>query len=257
LFCLKNRRKEKLMEKAKITFWDGPEDINVRAITIPSEVNSIKYQQFIFQRELEEVVLPEGLLTIGESAFGHCERLAKINLPSTLRSIGPYAFSDCTSLPFLSIPEGCKVSPSAFIGTVMNGKIQAERLLSLEHIPYSESMGKIKDQSLIEKTLRGLSLEDQFAYFTVRTSSTIERSSSDESSWSNSPTDILSHEVKNLIIRDGIIVGILMDSTNIIVGNTERTYYDCEDNGSGFKERSDYCSLSFDTPEKPAKRYDQ
>ena len=45
--------------------------------------------------ELREVVLNEGLTTIGEEAFRHCIALQSINIPSTITKIGKCAFSDC------------------------------------------------------------------------------------------------------------------------------------------------------------------
>lgn len=43
--------------------------------------------------ELENIVIPEGVLTIGTSAFGGCMLLKNVTLPSTLVSIGDNAFN--------------------------------------------------------------------------------------------------------------------------------------------------------------------
>ena len=42
-----------------------------------------------------ELVIPEGVETIGEYAFGGCQSLKSISLPKTITSIGEYAFSVC------------------------------------------------------------------------------------------------------------------------------------------------------------------
>lgn len=47
---------------------------------------------------LKEVVLPEGIIAIGEYAFAALYNLEKVNLPTSLESIGSNAFDHCTRL---------------------------------------------------------------------------------------------------------------------------------------------------------------
>ena len=54
---------------------------------------------------LTELVLPDGLMTIGNSAFRNCTELVSLALPNTLTRIGSYAFSGCTSLSDVTIPD--------------------------------------------------------------------------------------------------------------------------------------------------------
>ena len=55
---------------------------------------------------LEEVILSEGLESIGKGAFWHCGKLENINLPSTLKIVGDSAFEECGSLTSVVLPEG-------------------------------------------------------------------------------------------------------------------------------------------------------
>ena len=57
---------------------------------------------------LRRVMLPEGLVEIGESAFAYAIDLADINFPASIREIKRRCFSDCISLCVdpLVIPEG-------------------------------------------------------------------------------------------------------------------------------------------------------
>ena len=55
---------------------------------------------------LEEVILHEGIESIGSNAFWHCGKLKKINLPSTLKIVGDSAFEGCGSLTSIVLPEG-------------------------------------------------------------------------------------------------------------------------------------------------------
>lgn len=54
-------------------------------------------------RVITEVVLPEGLTTIGESAFLNHSNLRTVSLPSTLETIGGYAFSGCSKLKEMKV----------------------------------------------------------------------------------------------------------------------------------------------------------
>ena len=47
---------------------------------------------------LQSVTIPEGVITIGESAFEGCERLERVVLPDSLETIGACAFSGCCHL---------------------------------------------------------------------------------------------------------------------------------------------------------------
>lgn len=53
---------------------------------------------------LEIVTLPEGIITIGKSAFSFCQSLTSIQLPETLINIGSRAFYYCTSLKSILLP---------------------------------------------------------------------------------------------------------------------------------------------------------
>ena len=53
-----------------------------------------------------EIYLPEGLETIGRSAFSNCTRLKSASFPESLRTLEQGAFSGCTSLESAELPSG-------------------------------------------------------------------------------------------------------------------------------------------------------
>ena len=80
---------------------------------VPQTVNGspvavIEPEIFRKNPNIQEIVLPEGLMILEDRVFERCSALQKVSLPSTLRYIGVAAFSECTSLQDISLPEGIK-----------------------------------------------------------------------------------------------------------------------------------------------------
>lgn len=65
----------------------------------------------------EEVVLPEGVTSIGRDAFSGCEHIKQVFLPSSLTRIEYNAFYGCKSLKTISIPDSVKnLDSEVFVG---------------------------------------------------------------------------------------------------------------------------------------------
>ena len=79
---------------------------DVRSLTLPSTLKTIEEKAF-FRCSITEIILPEGLLTIGKDAFSYTG-LKTIEIPSSVKEIGEYAFYNCTSLLEINVgsPEG-------------------------------------------------------------------------------------------------------------------------------------------------------
>ncbi len=59
-----------------------------------------------FLREtIKNVIIDEGVTSVGKNAFNYCEGIENVKLPSTLTSIGEYAFA-YTGLKTITIPKG-------------------------------------------------------------------------------------------------------------------------------------------------------
>ena len=50
------------------------------------------------QNNFTEISIPEGLLEIGQSAFGDCRNLVEITIPESVRTLGSHCFWNCNSL---------------------------------------------------------------------------------------------------------------------------------------------------------------
>ncbi|MBQ4645256.1 MAG: leucine-rich repeat protein [Clostridia bacterium] len=58
-----------------------------------------------FRYNIENVVITEGVITIGNYAFAECASLKSVTIPDSVVSIGANAFSTCISLPSITIPD--------------------------------------------------------------------------------------------------------------------------------------------------------
>ena len=64
---------------------------------------------------LERVVLPSTVTTIGGHAFEKCKSLVEINIPDNIKLINDYAFGQCESLQNIELPNGlCELGSGAF-----------------------------------------------------------------------------------------------------------------------------------------------
>ena len=53
----------------------------------------------------KSTIIPNGVTSIGQSAFSGCTALTSVTIPQSVTSIEDYAFSDCTALTSVAIPQ--------------------------------------------------------------------------------------------------------------------------------------------------------
>ena len=54
---------------------------------------------------LEEIIFPEGLLSIEFNAFNYCTSLKRVTIPNTVKRLDPYSFEGCHSLEEFNLPN--------------------------------------------------------------------------------------------------------------------------------------------------------
>ena len=82
----------------------GVSNKNVRSISIPYNVTSIRRAAFAGCGKLISIEIPDSVTSIGEGAFRDCNSLAYIEIPDSVTSIGDYAFAGCGKLISIEIP---------------------------------------------------------------------------------------------------------------------------------------------------------
>lgn len=133
---------------------------DTRIIKVPKNnngkpVTEVEANAFQNNLQIAEVILPDGMLTIGVGAFRGCKGLESITIPSTVtaisesafqgciclenitlegvQSIGRYAFADCSALTSVAVNYGSQtISVGAFKGC--SGLASVELPLSLNSI---------------------------------------------------------------------------------------------------------------------------
>ena len=139
---------------------------NDTVVTIPENVKAIWRGCFKNMKQLEKVILPEGLLEICGGyenweelgAFSGCESLREIDIPDSVQVIGPHAFSRCKALCEVKLPKGLKrIEQSTFEccaalrrvripdGVERIAKGAFNRCAALEKINIPDSIVELKD----------------------------------------------------------------------------------------------------------------
>lgn len=88
-----------------------------KEIILPDTIKTIENSAFNGSESLEKINLPNGLKKIGNNTFANCVNLKEITIPSTVTEIGDKAFSN-TALKEITLPSGLvKLGANAFSGS--------------------------------------------------------------------------------------------------------------------------------------------
>ncbi len=79
---------------------------NLKSVIVPGTVNEIENDCFSNCKNIEEVILNEGIQLLGTFSFYDCRQLKSITIPKSVKSIGRFCFSACYNLEEVILQEG-------------------------------------------------------------------------------------------------------------------------------------------------------
>lgn len=91
--------------------------VNLQKIILPNTLKTIGKKAFLNCDALSSVIIGNSVVTIDEGAFRYCYSLDDIDIPDSVTSIGNSAFYDCDALTSIDIPDNVvSIGEDAFYG---------------------------------------------------------------------------------------------------------------------------------------------
>ena len=69
------------------------------------EIENGVLEKYIEEHGVTEIVIPDGITSIGSGAFEYCRNLTSVVIPDSVTIIEAWAFSGCRSLTSVAIPD--------------------------------------------------------------------------------------------------------------------------------------------------------
>ena len=129
--------------------WDDHSS-KIKNVILPDGITSIGYGAFLDCSGLTEILIPDTVTRIEAHAFRNCDNLSWVTLPQQLERLGHSAFDSCISLEHIFLPDGLKRLP--------NGAFRD--CISLYRISLPDSLVSIGDQALSGCPIQSIELPD-------------------------------------------------------------------------------------------------
>ena len=111
----------------------------ITSISLPETLQSINGYAFRNCSQLSEIVVPEGVTTVGEHCFENCTSLTSVSLPTTLKVLENHLFKNCNQLEsFVFQPTMEKVEEHCF-----------DQCLSLKNLRFDDGTRSIAFSTVV------------------------------------------------------------------------------------------------------------
>ncbi len=129
------------------------ENTEIKDLIIPDGVKTISNSAFSGCTDITSISIPNSVTTIGSSSFSGCSSIASVIIPNGVTDIGQSAFQSCNTLSTVSIPNSIKsIGYSAFDGCSTLNKVIIEDIaawcgLSFYSRPFPNSYNLYTDEN--------------------------------------------------------------------------------------------------------------
>lgn len=124
--------------------WEDLENVN-----IPNSIISIGEGAFDGCRNLKNIILPDGIETISDYAFQGCKQLKTLLIPNSVKYIGNNAFAECSNLESITFPNNATyIGEKAFDNTMWMA-IQPDGIVYIGNVAYKYKGEIPRDCSII------------------------------------------------------------------------------------------------------------
>ena len=97
--------KEKDEDSTKFENKSFENNLELKEITIPSDITELKDNHFSNCINLSNIILPKNLKRIGHNVFENCTNLKEVSLPSSVTSIEEDCFKGCDGIKIITSPH--------------------------------------------------------------------------------------------------------------------------------------------------------
>ena len=126
-----------------------------------------------YKKEIEQVVIPAGVTSIGDYNFHSCESLKEMHLPQSVTSIGQYTFVNCISMHYFTMGDAvtvigshafsCCYSLTTLAIPNSSQDIKFEAFLWVPNVSYSDGRNLEDGDANGARWVNGY-IEDDFVY---------------------------------------------------------------------------------------------
>jgi hypothetical protein len=103
---------------------------------------------------LEEIVLPDSVVFLGDAAFSSCKQLRSVELPDTLTEISHSCFSNCESLVYIKLPKQLNIIRRHGLGNCS----------SMTELVLPEGVETLEDAALVQTPIQRLVIPGSVTY---------------------------------------------------------------------------------------------
>ena len=88
------------------------------------KINGLNQVFGVVDKEVTDIVIPDGVVSIKPNSFKGCKKLKTVNIPDSVRVIGSSAFMDCSSLKEIILPQNLvSIDANVFAGCTSLRKV--------------------------------------------------------------------------------------------------------------------------------------